>query len=114
MRQIDDAARLLDKVQASYAHNLVKVDRLLRSAVAQDPKCLQDARAVQARYFDVPHEKFLPARLAPLEQPEAKHNDPQPREQAIEIDGSVSQPVADPIRDADAALEPAAAFADQE
>lgn len=77
MRQIDDAARMLDQLQKGYGQSLGRVDRLLRSAVAQDPACVAEAKALQARYAALPPEYFEPAALAPLTQPDARHNDPQ-------------------------------------
>lgn len=88
MRQIDDAVRMLTKLQKGYGQSLGRVDHLLRSAVAQDPACLADAKAVQARYADLPKDYFEPAVLAPLLQPEVAHNDPhvRPAESDAKVD----------------------------
>lgn len=71
--KIRDAELMLARLRQGYAQSLRAVDRLLRSAVAQDPAQLEAARAVQAEYGRL---DMRPAALAPLEQPTAAHDDP--------------------------------------
>lgn len=90
--KLTEARRVLSGLQQGYAQSLRKVDQLLRSAVAQDPSCVDEARAVQGSYGTL---TFEPVGLAPLEQPAAQHNDPQVAPPAAE---QVEQPAGGKVR----------------